>query len=57
MKSKYWFPLILFVVVLHYLAVFGMSTRIPGVTASFLVAFTLMGALCVWMLSGWGDER
>ena len=57
MKSKLWFPLILFVVVLHYLAVFGMSSRIPGVTASFLVAFTLMGALCVWMLSGWGDER
>ena len=57
MKSKYWFPLILFVVVLHYLAVFSLSSRIPGVTASFLVALTLLGAACVWVMSGWGDER
>ena len=51
------FPLLLFVVCLHYVFVATMSSKVSGVVSFTLAVLTLCGAFVVWVFSGFGGDR
>ena len=55
MKHTTWLPIVLLAVVLHYVFVAAMSSKITLFTQSFLVLLTLCGALVVWVVSEFGE--
>jgi hypothetical protein len=50
-------PVVFLAVVLHYVFVAGMSSRIDTVRMSVLILFTLCAALFIFVASGFGDRE